>query len=138
MTDETELHIQRRRSAIGGLWSIIDAVAAGLPHARKTDPETSHAAAEANRPRRGTQASVILSQYAGADLTDEEAAVRANIPGGWKRCSDLRRSGLIASTGRTRKTSAGVEAMVCTLTTKGRALLQSFDTTPAYEGEDGG
>lgn len=140
MTDETELSIRRRNAAIGGLWSIIDAMSAKLPAARTTDPETSHKAAAANLPRRGTQASIILSHYAGADLTDEEAAVRADIPGGWKRCSDLRRLGLIVSTGRTRKTSGGVEAMVCELTTKGRKLLDSFDRErlESYEGEDGG
>jgi hypothetical protein len=97
------------------------------PVARDKDPITSHAAAEANQPRRGTQASVILSMYLTGPLTDEEAATEAGIVGGWKRCSDLRRMELIAPTGETRKTSSGVMARTCALTPKGRALLDSFE-----------
>jgi hypothetical protein len=82
--------------------------------ARRTDPETSKAAARSLDP------SSLLSQLAdayraaGSDgLTDEEAAARTGIEGAWKRCSDLRRDNLIAPTGRTRIGSSGRAARVC-------------------------
>lgn len=122
MTDETELSIQRRYAAIGGLWSIVDAVTAKLPAARTTDPETSHLAARQNAPRRTSQAVRILRAYLEGPQTDEQAATRAQVPGGWKRCSDLRRLGYIEPTGETAFTSYGAAANVCRITDLGREI----------------
>jgi hypothetical protein len=122
MTDEAELSIQRRYAAIGGLWSIVDAVASRLPAARTTDPETSHKAADRNAPRRTSQAMRILSAYLEGPQTDEQASTIAKIPGGWKRCSDLRRLGYIEPTGETAVTSYGSEANVCRITALGRTV----------------
>ncbi len=61
----------------------------------------------------------LLDAYraAGTDgLTDEEAATMADLPSGaWKRCSDLRRDGLITQTVFTRKASSGRRQMVCVI-----------------------
>lgn len=121
--DETELYIQRKRAAVDfGLFAIEQQIAK-LPEARTSDPATSHAAARANVPRRGSQALRILATYLDAPRTDEEAAEMAGVPGGWKRCSDLRRLGYITPTGTTARTSYGVEANVCSITSHGRAVL---------------
>ena len=89
--DETELYNQRKNAAIGGLWAIVETMTAKLGHARTTDPETSHKAAAKNAPRRTSQAIRILRAYLDGPQTDEQASTIAGIPGGWKRCSDLRR-----------------------------------------------
>lgn len=122
MTDETELYLQRRNAAIGGLWSIVDAVTSRLPAARTTDPETSHQAAKQNAPRRATHAMRILRAYLEGPQTDEQAAIWAQIPGGWKRCSDLRRLGYIVPTGETALTSYGASANICRITDLGREI----------------
>ena len=74
------------------------------PIARADDPATSHAAARKVQPKRGTQASQLLALYRAYPngLTDAEACLYANIPHGWKRCSDLRNAGLIRPTGEVR------------------------------------
>lgn len=52
-----------------------------FPLARNTDPTTSHAAAEAIRPKAGTQLHKLLTAYASYPdgLTDEEAGEIAGI-----------------------------------------------------------
>ena len=123
MTDETELYIQRKRAALDfGLFAIAEQIAK-LPEARNSDPLTSHKAAVANAPRRGSQALRILATYLEVPQTDESAAEAAGVPGGWKRCSDLRRLGYIVPTGTTARTSYGVEANVCAITPLGRKVL---------------
>lgn len=82
--------------------------------ARNTDPETSRAAA-ASIDRRGLCA-ILERAYreAGASgLTDSEAAERVGIDGAWKRCSDLRRLGIIVPTGATRTAPSGRQQQVC-------------------------
>ena len=105
------------------------------PHARTADPATSHAADHANRPKRETQAVKLLRAYAewGA-MTDEEAARKAGIVGGWKRCSDLRNSKAIVPTGDLRQTSMGVQAQVCAITEMGRGMLDRRVPQPARLG----
>jgi hypothetical protein len=105
------------------------------PHARATDPSTSHAADRANRPKRESQAVKLLRAYAewGA-MTDEEAARKAGIVGGWKRCSDLRNAKAIVATGELRQTSMGVQAQVCVITGLGREMLDAPVPQPARLG----
>ena len=102
--DDTEQAIYRKQRGVEGLE--LFAVA------RDADPITSHAGHDYIQPKRGTLAATLLQVYRAypAGLTDREAAELANLDGAWKRCSDLRRAGLIAPTGETRGTPAG---MVC-------------------------
>lgn len=97
--------------------------------ARSTDPATSHAAAR--QPfRRGTQRHTLLKEYRDADnLTDEEAAIAADIPRGcpWKRCSELRDLGLIVPTGSVRRSGLGSDQRVCRITDAGMTVLDSLD-----------
>lgn len=97
-----------------------------LPLFRNTDPEGSVNGAKHIKPRRGSQAMRLLAIYKEHPvygLTDETAAQLANLPHGWKRCSDLRRLGYIAATGEHMPTSSGVMAMVCRITTEGLEAL---------------
>lgn len=118
--DEVELELARRRQPISfGLFE-------QQPVTRTTDPETSHKAERQHAPKRETQAIKILRAYAYfGPMTDEQAAERAKIVGGWKRCADLRNAGLIAPTDRTAQTSMGAEARVCAITPKGEAILEA-------------
>jgi hypothetical protein len=96
-----------------------------LPLFRSLDPETSSQGAKDVRPRQGSQAMQLLTTYANAriGLTDEEAGQRSGLAergaGYWKRCSDLRRLGLIEDSHTTRTGTSGSEMRVCTITAKG-------------------
>ena len=98
-----------------------------LPQARNSDPITSHQAA-ADLARVGGQRAELLAAYASysAGLTDEEAGAISGLAargaGFWKRCSDLRRAGLIEITGQTRLSSAGKAQQVCMITEAGRKV----------------
>lgn len=83
--------------------------------ARDADPVTSHAGADAIKGRRQTRAETLLATYRQfpGGLTDEQAGELSGVPGAWKRCSDLRRAGLIVPTGATRPTHGGGIGMVC-------------------------
>jgi hypothetical protein len=83
-----------------------------------------------------TQATKLLKAYANAPmgLTDEEAGLIADLShtGYWKRCSDLRNLGYIATlviAGHevTRATSCGVQSIVCWITEEGEQRLKSLD-----------
>lgn len=81
--------------------------------ARRTDPETSKAAARSVDGSAMREALAEAYRAAGADgLTDEEAGTRTGLDGAWKRCSDLRRLGLIEPTGFTRRGRSGREQRV--------------------------
>ena len=105
-----------------------------LPLFRSLDPDTSANGAADVRPRQGSQAMQLLTQYAQAriGLTDEEAGQRSGLAargaGYWKRCSDLRRLGLIEDSHTTRAGSSGSEMMVCTITAKGLEACRKRDT----------
>jgi hypothetical protein len=96
-----------------------------LPLFRDADPDTSRQGAADVRPRQGSQAMQLLTEYAHAriGLTDEEAGQRSGLAqrgaGYWKRCSDLRRLGFIEDSHTTRPGSSGSEMMVCIITVKG-------------------
>lgn len=102
-----------------------------LAHARGSDPETSHDAAElvsAHRAEAMMWCLLVAYHAAGDDgLTAEEASERAGYTaddGPWKRVSDLRAEELIADTGRRRVGSAGRRQMVLVVTDKGREAMR--------------
>jgi len=81
---------------------------------RRSDPETSKAAARSLRTRPILEKLAEAYRSAGSfGLTDEEAGNRTGIEGAWKRCSDLRRLGVIIETQWTRRGSSGRAARVC-------------------------
>ena len=85
-------------------------------NARRTDPDTSKAAA-ASLGDMDTLFAVLLEAYRNAPggLTDEEAASLSGITydQSRKRCSDLRRDGKIVPTGAVRIGSSGRAQRVC-------------------------
>lgn len=86
--------------------------------ARARDPQTSKDAARSieQSDAVNTLLLALTREYrlAGSDgLTDEEAAQRTGIDGAWKRCSDLRRLGVITPTGTRRKATSGRWQQVC-------------------------
>ena len=98
---------------------------------RATDPATSTKAAQSLWVRAGSQRALLLSRYAVADMTDEEAGHASGLAilpkcCYWKRCSELRQAGYIATTGVTRTSSAKVEQQVCSITETGRDVLDSL------------
>lgn len=100
-----------------------------LPLFRNTDPVTSVQGAADVKPRRVSQAMLLLSMYEYADLTDEQAGNLSGLAKRpkccyWKRCSELRAQGLIAPTGETRLSSAGSAMQVCAITAEGKKALK--------------
>ena len=98
---------------------------------RANDPETSTKAAQNLSVRAGSQRALLLSQYDADSMTDEEAGHASGLAllpkcCYWKRCSELRQAGYIATTGVTRPSSAGVEQQVCAITQAGHDLLSSL------------
>ena len=92
-----------------------------LPLFRNIDPMTSVQGAADVKPRRVSQAMLLLSLYEYADLTDEQAGNLSGLAQRpkccyWKRCSELRAKGYIAPTGETRISSAGSAMQVCAIT----------------------
>jgi hypothetical protein len=97
-------------------------------HARRGDPDTSHAAAhqlEHTDPMRRA----LLKAYADhADLTAEEAADACGYvadQGAWKRCSDLANAGLVEDTGQRRRARSGRQQMARAITLVGIAALST-------------
>lgn len=101
-----------------------------LPLFRKEDPITSVLGAGDVKPRRVSQAMLLLAEYAHRDgLTDEEAGLFSGLSQRpkccyWKRCSELRYEGFIIPTGETRLSSAGSAMQVCAITEEGREALK--------------
>ena len=95
------------------------------PHARGSDPHTSHEAAASVDITR--QATLILRSYAdGRALLDVEAYRRAGFPPhacDGQRCSDLRKVGLIIRTGDRSRTPSGKSGYLCQITRAGIAFL---------------
>ena len=94
-----------------------------LPLFRATDPETSR---QAQKVTIASHRATLLAFYyqSSGGFTDEEVAEIAEqsgfaIRGYWKRCSDLRRLGLINDTGVRRTLSSGRLGMVCAITQLG-------------------
>lgn len=101
-----------------------------LPLFRVSDPDTSVQGADDVRLRQGTQAYKLLEQYVlhRQGLTDEEAGVFSGLAsrgaGYWKRCSDLRRLGLIEDCQVRRQGASGSMMMVCVFTPAGFEVYQ--------------
>ena len=101
-----------------------------LPLFRNTDPMTSVQGARDVKPRRTSQAMLLLAEYAHRDgLTDEEAGLFSGLAQRpkccyWKRCSELRALGFIIPTGETRLSSAGSPMQVCAITAEGKKALK--------------
>ena len=83
---------------------------------------------EASSVTPGSYRHLILRQYLHGDLIDNEAATRAGVVGGHKRCAELRQSNLIAPTGERRAKDGGrVQCIVCAITTEGLKVLAQLD-----------
>ena len=100
-----------------------------LPLFRNADPATSVQGAADVKPRRVSQAMLLLSLYEYADLTDEQAGDLSGLAKRpkccyWKRCSELRAKGFIIPTGETRLSSAGSAMQVCAITEEGKEALK--------------
>ena len=100
-----------------------------LPLFRLSDPVTSREGAKAVKPRRTSQAMLLLAQYQHRPLTDEEAGMASGLAYKtkccyWKRCSELRAQGFITDTNTTRMSTAGSAMMVCEITAAGREALR--------------
>lgn len=110
--------------------------------ARSTDPETSHAAAKAERDvgrfsERSRQAR-LLRVFSAGPRTDAQATIRvvgaAAPPSAWdgcrRRCSDLRAAGYLSDSGkRARNVGSNEDAIVWQITYAGRAAIDSLDAT---------
>ena len=120
-----------------GLGSVTETVSPELDAeprvlARRSDPETSHRAAENAAMRSGSHKALLLIAYGYAEngYTDEEAASVAGLShiGFWKRCSDLRNLGFIIPNGLERRVSSGLMAQVCEITLEGKRLRATLAT----------
>jgi hypothetical protein len=88
--------------------------------ARSTDPSTSKEAATKFGAARGSQRFKLLAEFCKAEqpLSDEEAAFKAGLTTGHKRCAELRKAGLIQVVGK--KTGpSGCKVRTCTPTSQG-------------------
>jgi hypothetical protein len=99
-----------------------------LPLFRKEDPITSVLGAGDVKPRKRSQAMLLLAEYLQGGMTDEEAGMASGLALKpkccyWKRCSELRAMGLIIPTGETRLSSAGSAMQVCEITEEGETAL---------------
>ena len=95
---------------------------------RRNNGATSKAGAQAMTVRAGSQRALLLSRYENDSMTDEEAGHASGLAMlpkccYWKRCSELRQAGYIAVTGSVRVSSAGVDQLVCAITSAGRIAL---------------
>jgi hypothetical protein len=97
-----------------------------FPHARLTDPLTSHEAIPVNL---SLQAFRVLRAYilVPYPLLDHDVGHLVGIPDGHQRCSDLRKAGYIERTGERRRTPSGAAGYTCRITPAGRAYLRAED-----------
>ena len=100
-----------------------------LPLFRSADPITSVLGAGEVKPRRRSQAMLLLAEYLHGGMTDEEAGMASGLALKpkccyWKRCSELRAMGLIIPTGETRLSTAGSAMQVCEITEEGEKALR--------------
>jgi len=97
-------------------------------HARRSDPDTSHEAAESIDI--SAQARIILNSYAVSNrpLLDYDAYYIAGFPPNARdgqRCSDLRHRKFIERTGDRAQTPSGKSGHLCRITQAGREYLAS-------------
>jgi len=124
---------------IRGLGSTLETISPELSPeprvlARRSDPDTSHRAAENAALRSGSHKALLLVAYGYAQngYTDEEAASVAGLShiGFWKRCSELRNLGFIIPNGLERRASSGLMAQVCEITLEGKRVRASLIVKP--------
>ena len=111
-----------------------DAAQIRLGRFRRHDPQTSIDAASdiVSRLKWGTARHLLLAQFREvpiAGLTYEEAGARVGLDNvkATRRCSELKRDGLIRETDKTRKTSSGHSASVYQITEQGRYRLADLN-----------
>lgn len=100
---------------------------------RRSDPETSRAAADDNRPRSGTQKARVLAALwrterlyqQGMTAVEVSIAISRPLHRGTvaKRIGELSHSGHVHTDGETRATDTGSDALVWRLTDKGRSAV---------------
>ena len=93
-----------------------------IPHARNSDPSTSHAAAAALSDKHTMMRTLLLVFASHTALTTERACLLAGYTpgdGAWKRVSDLTRMGWIRDTGNTTEGSSGRQQRVLAITEEG-------------------
>jgi len=112
-----------------------------MPHARNTDPQTSHDAAESVRSLTATKAALLNILYRA--LTDDELIDRYYIyvdaglapmasPSGIRsRRAELTREGLVEVTGETRKTASNRSANVSRITIEGIKAYENIQREAA-------
>lgn len=111
------------------------AVVAPAPGAvRRSDPDTSHAAARSLTLRSGTQRHRVLAALAacgGYGANDYELGRKVGIlrTAAGTRRKELERMGLVKATDGTRPTDTGSAAIVYVPTTEGREALRELDAT---------
>jgi hypothetical protein len=107
---------------LAGQTTIYDA----LPHARTSDPETSHAAAASLSDKHTMLRTLLLTFAAHHSLTAEQACALAGYSpadGAWKRVSDLTRLGWVSPTGDATEGSSGRRQRLLEITEEGRDQL---------------
>jgi hypothetical protein len=95
-----------------------------LPHARASDPETSHEAVPVHITAQALR--ILRSYWDGDALLDHQAYVMAGMGSARaksQRCSDLRHLGLIERTGERALTPSGATGYLCRITDAGRKFL---------------
>ena len=92
---------------------------------RRDHGDTARAAALAAWPKTGTQRAQVLAALARFDLTDEQIQRWTALPANTERPRrvELVRGGWVTDSGQRRKTEAGLEAVVWTLTDKARQQI---------------
>lgn len=101
-----------------------------LMAARRSDPETSKAAARTIKP---TKSQVLLLQVfydhtreGGLPLSDRAAGRLAGVETAHKRCSELRRRGLVEVCGTMKCVETGKRVQTCRITRRGLDLVRDL------------
>jgi hypothetical protein len=99
-------------------------IPASTPHARLTDPSTSHEAGADSRGRMTQRSRILRAFHLYGPMTAREASAQADVNEGWKRVSDLRVLGFIAAVSEKVDPSTGKRVAVFQITPRGDAHLR--------------
>jgi hypothetical protein len=98
--------------------------------ARKSDPETSKAAARTIKPTKSQllllQAFYDHTREGGLPLSDRAAGHIAGVETAHKRCSELRSRGLVEVFGQVKCTETGKTVQACRITRRGLDLVRDL------------
>jgi hypothetical protein len=105
------------------------------PHARDTDPVTSHQAADHIEKKEGTTKHMkpgsgkhtALRLIAGYPRTAQEVGRASGVFGLWRRVSDLKLAGLVEVIGYRRDLETHMEGEICQATERGLRVLRELD-----------